>query len=110
MGLLIENIRKASEGFPYKAEYGERVGIDEDRVRRAREIQSKTKEGGLDPTLACIEIARNKIYISKLIRNIELILIREGQHDPQFKLGDLIKYTPHEVANILKKYADELLI
>jgi len=44
-----------------------------------------------------------------VIGNIELILITEGQHDPQFKLGDFIKYTPSEVAEILRKHADEFL-
>lgn len=46
--------------------------------------------------------------MENLIREIELILIEEGQHDPKFKLGDWIKYTPHEVKEILLKHKDEL--
>ena len=45
----------------------------------------------------------------ELVRKIELILIEEGQHDKRFKFGDFIKYTPSEVAEILKKHADEFL-
>ena len=109
MGLLIDDIRKAREGRPYNAEYGERVSIDPERIRKAREIQKEAKESRLAPTFACMEIARNKRIAAKLIRNIELILITEGQHDTQFKLGDLIKYTPFEVAEILREHAYELL-
>ena len=47
--------------------------------------------------------------LEELIRKIELILIEEGQHDLRFRLGDIIKYNPHEVAEILRKHADELL-
>lgn len=47
----------------------------------------------------------------KLIRQIELILITEGQHDiSKFKLGEIIKYAPYEVREILLKHKDELLI
>lgn len=109
MGLLIDDIIKAREGRPYNAEYGDRVSIDPERIRKAREIQKEAKESGLTSTFACMEIARNKIITAKLIRSIELLLITEGQHDPQFKLGDFIKYTPSEVAEILRKHADELL-
>lgn len=47
--------------------------------------------------------------LEELIRRIELILIEEGQHDERFKLGDFIKYTPYEVAEILRRHSDELL-
>ena len=43
-----------------------------------------------------------------LIRKIELILIETGQHDLKFKLGETIKYAPYEIAEILRKHADEL--
>lgn len=44
-----------------------------------------------------------------LIREIELILIKTGQHDKEkFKLGEVIKYAPYEVAEILRDHADEL--
>lgn len=46
--------------------------------------------------------------MEELINKIELILILEGQHDKRFKLGEYIKYTPYEVAEILKKHIDEL--
>ena len=55
MGLLIDNIRKAREGCPYNAEYGERVSIDPERIRKAREINKEAKEGGLAPTLTCMD-------------------------------------------------------
>lgn len=48
------------------------------------------------------------IMLEQLIRKIELILIKEGQHDKRFKLGDYIKYTPCEVAEILRKHSDDL--
>lgn len=48
--------------------------------------------------------------MEELIRKIELILILEGQHDRRFKLGEVIKYAPHEVADILRKHADDLKI
>lgn len=47
--------------------------------------------------------------MEELIHRIELILIEEGQHDRRFKLGDFIKYTPYEVAEILRRHSDELL-
>ena len=47
--------------------------------------------------------------LEELIRRIELILIKEGQHDERFKLGDFIKYAPYEVAEILRRHSDELL-
>ena len=46
--------------------------------------------------------------MEELIRKIELILIETGQHDSKFKLGDFIKYSPYEVAEILRKHKDEL--
>lgn len=39
---------------------------------------------------------------------IELILIETGQHDLKFKLGEIIKYSPKEVGEILRKHKDEL--
>lgn len=44
----------------------------------------------------------------ELIHKIELILIETGQHDKKFKLGEIIKYSPCEVADILRKYKNEL--
>ena len=44
----------------------------------------------------------------QIIRKVELILIDEGQHDPRFTWGEWIRYTPAEVAEILRKHADEL--
>lgn len=47
--------------------------------------------------------------MTDLIRKIELILIETGQHDTErFKLGETIKYSPCEVAEILRNHADEL--
>ena len=46
--------------------------------------------------------------MEKLIRKIELILIETGQHDFQFKLGEIIKYSPAEVSDILRKNKDKL--
>lgn len=47
--------------------------------------------------------------MENLIRKIELILIETGQHDKEkFRLGETIKYAPYEVAEILRKHADEL--
>lgn len=46
--------------------------------------------------------------MEELIRKIELILIETGQHDLKFKLGEIIKYNPKEVGEILRKHKDEL--
>lgn len=46
--------------------------------------------------------------IENLIDKVESILIEEGQHDLQFKLGEIIKYDPHAVKLLLLKHADEL--
>ncbi len=46
--------------------------------------------------------------MEELIRKIELILIESGQHDLKFKLGEIIKYSPKEVGEILRKHKDEL--
>lgn len=47
--------------------------------------------------------------MDELIRKIELILIETGQHDKKkFRLGEIIKYTPYEVAEILKNHINEL--
>lgn len=48
--------------------------------------------------------------MGELIDKIELVLISEGQQDTKFQWGEKIRYTPHEVAEILKKHADELVI
>lgn len=48
--------------------------------------------------------------MEELIRTIELILIETGQHDTDnFKLGEIIRYAPYEVAEILRAHVDELL-
>ena len=46
--------------------------------------------------------------MEELIRKIELILIETGQHDLKFRLGEIIKYSPKEVGEILRKHKDEL--
>jgi len=47
--------------------------------------------------------------MEELIRAIELILIETGQHDKcKFKLGEIIRYSPYEVAEILRAHIDEL--
>ena len=46
--------------------------------------------------------------MEELIRKIEMILIETGQHDLKFKLGEIIKYSPTEVGEILRKHKDEL--
>ena len=52
--------------------------------------------------------SQEAVTLEEMIRKIELILIKEGQHDKRFKLGELIKYAPYEVAEILRKHSDEL--
>ena len=53
--------------------------------------------------------ATGRLYDTMVVgtRNL-LILIDEGQHDPRFEWGEWIRYTPAEVAEILRKHADEL--
>lgn len=47
--------------------------------------------------------------MEELIRTIELILIETGQRDKdKFKLGEIIRYAPCEVAEILRAHVDEL--
>ena len=47
--------------------------------------------------------------MEELIRTIEMILIETGQHDKdKFKLGEIIRYAPYEVAEILKEHIEEL--
>jgi len=49
------------------------------------------------------------VNMDDLIRKIELILIETGQHDTKkFRLGEIIKYAPYEVTEILKNHIDEL--
>ena len=48
--------------------------------------------------------------MGELIDKIEFVLISEGQQDTKFRWGEKIRYTPHEVAEILRKHADELVI
>lgn len=48
--------------------------------------------------------------MEELIDKIELVLISEGQQDTRFRWGEKIRYTPHEVAEILRKHANELVI
>ena len=45
----------------------------------------------------------------KIIRAIELIIIEEGQHDPKFKLGETIKYSPAEITKILQEHKNEII-
>lgn len=49
------------------------------------------------------------IDIETLIDKVYSILVEEGQHDPKFKLGEIIKYAPHEVREILLKHKNELV-
>ena len=46
--------------------------------------------------------------VEDLIDKIHLILVEEGQHDLRFKLGEIIKYSPSEIREILLKHKDEL--
>lgn len=48
--------------------------------------------------------------MGELIDKIEFVLINEGQQDTKFRWGEKIRYTPHEVAEILRKHADELVV
>ncbi|MBO6255126.1 MAG: hypothetical protein J6O49_16010 [Bacteroidaceae bacterium] len=47
--------------------------------------------------------------MEELIREIELALISEGQQDTRFQWGEEIRYSPHEVAEILRMHSDELI-
>lgn len=47
--------------------------------------------------------------IESIIDKVHNILVEEGQHDPKFKLGEIIKYAPHEVREILLKHKNELV-
>ena len=47
--------------------------------------------------------------IESIIDKVHSILVEEGQHDPKFKLGEIIKYDPHEVREILLKHKNELV-
>lgn len=47
--------------------------------------------------------------IESIIDKVHSILVEEGQHDPKFKLGEIIKYAPHEVREILIKHKNELV-
>jgi len=38
---------------------------------------------------------------------VESILIEVGQHDRQFKLGEIIKYSPNDVREILEEHLNE---
>ena len=38
---------------------------------------------------------------------VEGILIEVGQHDKQFKLGEIIKYSPSDVRKILERYESD---
>lgn len=38
---------------------------------------------------------------------VENILIEVGQHDRQFKLGEIIKYSPNDVREILERYESD---
>lgn len=51
---------------------------------------------------------RGGAIMEELIRKIEMILIETGQHDLKFKLGEIIKYSPTEVGEILREHKDEL--
>lgn len=42
-----------------------------------------------------------------LPEKIRNVLVDEGQKDLKFKLGEVIKYDPTEVANIIKKHINE---
>ena len=46
--------------------------------------------------------------MEELIRKIELILIETGQHDHKLKLGEIIRYSPSEVNDILMEHMKEL--
>ena len=48
-------------------------------------------------------------HMDEFIRKIELILIEAGQHDTEkFRLGEIIRYTPYEISEILREHIDEL--
>jgi len=53
--------------------------------------------------------AQTRWFEEQIIRKVESILIMEGQHDRRFKLGEIIKYSPSKVAELLRKHYGELL-
>lgn len=59
--------------------------------------------------IAWLKQAEKVDIMEELIRTIELILIETGQNDTKkFRLGEIIRYTPYEVAEILRVHADEI--
>ena len=56
----------------------------------------------------CDDCQTKEPEMEELVKKIELILVEEGQHDKKFRLGEIIKYSPSEVKNILLKHKDEL--
>lgn len=50
-----------------------------------------------------------KKLIEKVADAVEMILINEGQHDLQFKLGEIIKYDPTAVKALLIKNDAKIL-
>ena len=42
------------------------------------------------------------------ICKVEAILVSEGQSDQKFKFGEIIKYSPSEVGDILRKRSEQL--
>ena len=98
-----------------------KVSIDEDKVRWARMIQSQNnKTEKTCPIIKLMQLTREKIEKDKRQTNNEELkkytinlydllgaLIEYGQHDKQFKLGDIIKYDPVSVVEIAREFLDK---
>ena len=97
-----------------------KVSIDEDKVRRARMFQSQSNTTEKTcPIIKLMQLTREKIEKDKWQTNNEELkkytinlydlfgaLIEYGQHDKQFKLGEIIKYDPVSVIEIARRFLD----
>ena len=78
--------------------------VDEDKDGKLGDVLGDTMNG-LTQVYNELEKAKHistEQAISKIIGEI----CEHGQHDKQFRLGDIIKYSPDEIGKILKEAVD----
>ena len=91
-----------------EVESDDEFNLTDEFIRNDLETEINCASNSYDFISMTFEEIKNST-MNDLIRKIELILIETGQHDKEkFKLGELIRYTPYEVAEILRSHVDEL--
>lgn len=81
--------------------------VDEDKDGKLGDVMGDTMNGLMQVYNKLEKIdTEQHISTEQAISKIVGEIIEHGQHDMQFKLGEIIKYPPDEIGKILKEAVD----